>query len=213
MIPNNKRGQIYLVSALIIIFILYVILTPSNIIKETTESSNVEEIAKNFDRESATFLNILIETNQPVYDAFLNFTLLFTSYAKTKNPDFGLLYTFIYNNKLYLGNYAHDQTIFTMGNQHTTINGCLAAIKTSFSTAGLNVNVPNVAISNYQHCLRELPLQEGFSNTMDITIHELDTGMTTTFTTELTPNNPDLIIISKEKKGNVRRIYTKGKFI
>ena len=42
-----------------------------------------------------------------------------------------------------------------------------------------------------------------------MTIHELDTGMNTTFTSEITPYNPDLIIISKEKKGNIRRIYTR----
>lgn len=210
----NKRGQIYLVSALILVFILYMILTPTNIIKKTTESSNFEQIAKNFDRESAHFLNALIKPDQPVKDAMLNFTILFSSYAKTKNPDFGLIYTFMYNDKLYLANYAQDRVTFaTDDTQLASINGCLAQIKTSFSTTGLNIDIPNVNIGTYQSCLKELPVPGSFDDTIIMTIQELDTGMNTTFTSEITPYNPDLIIISKEKKGNVRRIYTKGKFI
>ena len=129
----DKRGQIYLVSALIIVFILYIILTPSNIIKKTTESSNFEDISKNFDRESSRFMNILIGKKQAVYDSFLNFTILFTSYSKTKNPDFGLIYTFAYDNKLYFGNYAADRATFEAGTQKTIIDGCLSNIQTSFS--------------------------------------------------------------------------------
>ncbi|MEK6839689.1 MAG: hypothetical protein AABX72_02005 [Nanoarchaeota archaeon] len=213
-VQSSKRGQIYLVSALILVFILYMILTPTNIIKKSTESSNFEQIAKNFDRESAHFMNELIKTDQPVQRAMLNFTFLFSSYAKTKNPDFGLIYTFMYKDKLYLANYAHDRVIFSTEDASlASINGCLAHVQTSFSTSGLSMNIPNVNIGTYQNCLKELPVPASFDNEIVMTIHELDTGMNTTFTSEITPYNPDLIIISKEKKGNIRRIYTKGKFI
>ena len=69
------------------------------------------------------------------------------------------------------------------------------------------MNIPNV-IGTYQNCLKELPVPAN-DNEIVMTIHELDTGMNTTFTSEITPYNPDLIIISKEKKGNIRRIYTR----
>jgi len=209
----DKRGQIYLVSALIIVFILYIILTPSNIIKKTTESSNFEDISKNFDRESSRFMNILIGKKQAVYDSFLNFTILFTSYSKTKNPDFGLIYTFAYDNKLYFGNYAADRATFEAGTQKTIIDGCLSNIQTSFSAAGLQLSIPNVNLGVFKQCLKEVPTPPGFTDTIMITIEELNTNSTTKFTTEISPNNPDIVIISKEKKGNTRRIYTKGKFI
>ena len=202
-----------MMAAVIIAFVLYVILTPSNIVKETTGTSNFQEIATNFDRESAHFLNDVIEQNQPVYNSFLNFTTLFTSYSKTKNADFGLIYSFVYKDKIYFGNYAEDRVTFTAGNQHVTINGCLYDVQTSFSIGGLNMAIPNVDIMSYQHCLQELPIPPNFHNTVTMAILELGTNVTTTFTTEVAKNNPDLVIISKEKKGNIRRIYTKGKFI
>ena len=213
MFPNNKKGQLYLMAAVIIAFVLYVILSPSNIVRKTTETSNFQEIAKNFDTESARFLNDIIPHNQPIYGSFLNFTILFTSYSKTKNPDFGLIYSFIYKGKIYLGNYAQDMVAFDMGGQGTSINGCLASVQTSFSIGGLDMAIPNVNIMAYQHCLREIPLPQSFNNKLIVTVHESETNTDTLFTTELSPSSPDLIIISKEKKGNVRRIYTKGKFI
>ena len=209
----DKRGQLYIMSAIIIAFILYIIITPSNIIKKTTETSNFQEIAKNFDRESSKFLNSLIKKKQDIYDSFLNFTILFTSYSKTKNPNFGLIYAFIKDNKLYIGNYLQDEATFKYSSHQTTIKGCLDQIKTSFSVAGLDVGIPNVNILNYQDCLKEIPITPSSTNEISITITEPDTGSITTFKTEISENNPDLIIISKEKKDNIRRIYTKGKFI
>lgn len=200
-------------SALIIAFILYIIFTPANVILTTTESSNFEEIAQNFERESAAFLNYLIEHKQPVYDAFLNFTLLFTSYSKTKNPDFGLIYVFAQEGDLYLGNYAQDRVTFMVGSQLVTIDGCLDSVKTSFSVAGLQMDIPQVNVLNYKHCLEKVMLPAGFDEAVGMKLEELDTGMITQFTVEVTPSHPDLVILSKEKKGNVRRVYTKGKFI
>ncbi len=199
-------------SALIILFILYTILTPSNIIRQSTETSNFKEIAKNFERESAHFLNNLIKSQQPIYNAFLNFTLLFTSYAKTKNPDVGIIYTFIHGNTLYIGNYAHDKATFQTSTAAIAIKGCLDDVKTSFSVAGLDIAIQDVDILNYQDCLKTLTLLPTFDNILNITITEPDTS-STTFTIGILSSHPDIVIISKEKQGNIRRIYTKGTFI
>jgi len=209
----DKRGQLYLVSALIIAFVVYIILSPSNVVKTSVESSNFEAIAKNFDRESARFLNTLFAQKQWVYDAFLNFTILFTSYAKTKNPDVGVVYTFAHEGKLYFGNYAKDQVTFEAGGVTVIVQGCLDKIATSISAAGLNIAAPQIAVGTYQQCLKEIPVPGGFNHLVSIIVLEQDTGLSTSFVTEVTPSHPDLILISKEKKGSERRIYTKGRFI
>ena len=209
----NKRGQLYLMSALILMGVLYTLLTPSNIIKKTTEASNMQDIAINFDRESTHFLNSLITTNQPIFDAFLNFTVLFSSYAKTKNQDVGMIYTFVHQNKLYIGNYAEDTVVVTTGSSTTIMNGCLADVDTSFSLAGLNIAIQDVDLGTFQSCLKGVPLSSDFDQKLTIKITEPDTGSSITLKTETAPKNPDLIIISKEKTANTRRVYTKGKFI
>jgi len=202
----NKRGQLYIMAALILMGVLYTLLMPSNIIKKTTETSNMEEIAVNFDRESTHFLNSLIISNQPIFDAFLNFTVLFTSYTKTKNQDVGMIYTFVHQNKLYIGNYGEDTLKVTTGSSTTLLPGCLTDVDTSFSLAGLDIAIPDVDLGTFQSCLKGVPLPSDYDQHLKMTITEPDTGSSIALNTETAPKNPDLIIISKEKTANTRRV-------
>lgn len=206
----NTRGQMYILSALIIAFILYTILTPSNVVKRATETSNFYEIAENFDQESALFLDYLIESQQPVYDAFLNFTLLFTSYTKTKNQHVGLLYSFVKDDVLYLANYGEDTAVFTVETMPYVVEGCLKDVGTSLSIAGLDIAVDDVDLSSYRSCLVEVAVPKDFSSTLGITLLEGEEKVQ--FATDMA-RHPDLIIISREKSGETRRVYTKGTFI
>ncbi len=210
----DKRGQLYILTAIIFAFVIFVIITPANTVKRTVVDDNFEEIAKNFEVESAKFLNHLIETEQPIASVFLNFTLLFTSYARTKSPDYGLMYLFMKGDRVYIGNFAKEQATITIGSNQYIISGCFSQVSPSFSVGGLSLAIP-IDINSVVSCMREevVPSGTSFPLTIGIVLEELDTSAATTFTTQVAQNNPDLIIIAKEKQGNVRKVYTRGKFI
>ncbi len=205
----DKRGQLYIIAALIIGFIIFIIITPVNVTKQTELGDNFEEIGKNFEVESAKFLNSLIGANLNVEKAFLNFTVLFTSYAKTKNPDFGLLYLFMYNEKLYVGNYLHDRIAVDYQGTHQ-LSGCFSRIRDEFAIAGLTLSVQNLDLSLVQDC--SLMINAGTSNRVGVKIIEPNSTIVD-FRIDAVRGNPDVVIVAKEKMGNVRKIYTKGKFL
>ncbi len=204
----DKRGQLYLLAALIIGFIIFSVVTPSNIVHETVIEDNFKEIAGNFEVESAKFINHLITTDADISQNFLNFTIVFTSYAKTKDPDFGLLYAFIYKDRLYLGNYLHDMVTVNHG---ATVRGCFSEIKTGFTIAGLSISIPDINYQLLSSCqLNPPPVVT--NPLIDLEIHEQG-NTTVRLRIDLTKNNPDVVIIAKEKKDSIRKIYTKGKFV
>ncbi|MEK6861773.1 MAG: hypothetical protein AABY07_07430, partial [Nanoarchaeota archaeon] len=153
----NKRGQVYLLAALIIGFILFIVITPSNIVRELTIDDRFEELSKNFEIESAKFINYLIKEEKDVPSSFLNFTILFTSYSKTKNPDFGLIYAFIKDNKLYIGNYLDDQARFKFQNQNVNLNGCFQQVNTGFTVLGLDLDIEGVNLGSFMLCQDDIP--------------------------------------------------------
>ena len=211
----NKRGQVYLLAALIIGFILFIVITPSNIVRELTIDDRFEELSKNFEIESAKFINYLIKEEKDVPSSFLNFTILFTSYSKTKNPDFGLIYAFIKDNKLYIGNYLDDQARFKFQNQNVNLNGCFQQVNTGFTVLGLDLDIEGVNLGSFMLCQDDIPASTSLPYILDIIVREQEGNQTSEidFSTQVAPGNPELIIIAKEKKDRTRKIYTKGKFI
>mgnify|MGYP001572685065 CR=1 FL=1 len=208
----DKRGQFYLLAAIIIAFAIFVILSPSNTIKETTTTTNFEEIATNFEKESARFLNHLFEdASQHIGDEFLNFTVLFTSYAKTKNKDFGLIYAFAHEEKLYLGNYdATSIDVFLDNNPVASLDGCANKINAQAVVLGLNIAISDIERSTYMRCIAEVSIPAGIVPPYPLTVHIHENNSTTPLTTTLEPSHPDLIIVAREAAGNIRRVYIKG---
>src|SRR3989344_1476214 len=105
MKKQGKRGQIYLLAALILGLVIFLLVAETNVVKETVIEDDFESLAKNYEIESAKFMNSILERGiTDIPNEFLKFTIIFSSYAKTKNPEFGIIYAFINNNRLYIGN-------------------------------------------------------------------------------------------------------------
>ena len=104
----KKRGQIYILAALILIFVIFILVSQSNVIRELVLENDFERLTKNYEAESSRFVNSLLAAKENISDKFLEFTIYFTSYSKTQNPDFGLIYLFDYDNKLHIGNYLNE---------------------------------------------------------------------------------------------------------
>lgn len=210
----QKRGQLYILSALLIAFALFIIISPTNIVKRTVTETNFYDIAENFDKESARFLNYLLDTNSAHLGTdFLNFTVLFSSYAKTKNPDVGVVFTFVKDDTLYLGNYDKANATFSIDGDPAvyTISGCFADIDAAFSVAGFDIALSSVPLSTYSDCMKEVPLTLPPPYILHLLIKEPDS--TTNLKTSLEPNHPDLIIVARESSGTIKKIFLKGEFI
>ena len=210
MIYMDKRGQIYILAALIMVFVLYTLYKETNIVRETVTEDDFREISKNYELESSRFLNQLIQANSDVRNSFINFTVLFTSYAKTKNPNFGLIYAFLYQNHIYIGNYMDTNINFHFGSNNYNLNGCYNNINASISIAGLNLAITGIPYSIISPCVT--PSTASVSSSNNILNFQIADG-NITYNVQLAPSNPEIIFVSREKTGVERKVYSKGNFI
>lgn len=191
-----KKGQIYILSVLIIGFLLFTIITPSNFIHQRVIDDDFEELSKNYQLESSKLINELLNkegTNEEVIsDTFLNFTVLFTSYSKTKNPNFGLIYAFPYNGEVFIGNYADTDLTFVAGNSLTNhyLPGCFSEVSTSISLYGISLSVPDIVPADYANCITSINYPVG--DIIKFTIENID------YDFELKESRSDIIIVSRE---------------
>jgi hypothetical protein len=210
---KNKRGQVYLFTVIILAFVIYSLYTSTNVVRETIIDDDFEELSFNYDVESAKFVNNLLKNNDPVVDAFERFSKLFTIYAKTKNPEFSLIYFFDYIDEasidetaLYIGNYLDESVVISNGYIDIEIAGCFDKIDTSLAIGGVNLSLGNVDVGDVQSCIvknKQLSNQQNLLLRIDDVEYPFDVSQ----------NHPEIVIITREKRGEQRKVYTKGKFL
>lgn len=200
----QKRGQVYLLAALIIGFILFTLVAQSNIVKRTIIEDDFEELSKNYERESAHFVNGLLEKGTGnVEQEFIKFTILFTSFAKTKNPEFGLLYAFLHQGTVYVGNYL--DTAVTIQGQSASLPGCYAVVNATVAVAGLNIQAGTISVGRVQHCTTHFPPPT--NNEIKIVIEQIP------YVLQLTEDAPDIMLVSRETKDQQRKVYVKSNLL
>jgi len=217
----DKRGQVYILAVIIMAFVIYGLFTDTNVVKETIVEDDFEELATNYEVESAKFVNYLLAIGKTdvleVRDSFKTFTTTFTAYSKTKNPSFGLMYLFDYNDRLYIGNYLDEDADIELKSSGIieVTKGCLKQIPSGFKVAGNIIEVGGTQIQNINvnNCIGNIETSnEGFNYEVEITIKDPgDQGAK--YNALLTRGKPDIVIVSRETKQNVRKVYTKGRFI
>ena len=108
----QKGGQIFIIAALLLGFIIFILVSETQYVRRSIYEDNFEELNKNYQIEAAKFINELIKDPKADVGAkFLEFTTLFTSYSKSQNPDFQIVYAFDYSGKLHVGNYLKEEII------------------------------------------------------------------------------------------------------
>ena len=203
----RKRGQVYLLVAIILGFVLFVLYSKTNIVRKTVVEDDFEELSKNYEIESSKFVNTLLKVEKEVGNAFKNFTVLFTSYSKTKNPDFGLIYAFDYQDKLYVGNYLNQSITVKKGVETKQLQGCYDKVKTSISVGGLSLEVKDIDYKVLGECTWETNSIEGKPTYLIyIIINDIE------YEIEVISRSPELVIVSRETKGADQKVYTKGRF-
>ena len=133
-------------------------------------------------------------------DIFLNFTIAFTSYSKTKNPSFGLIYAFPYEDWLFIGNYADVDINFTASPKQIPLAGCLSNISTTISIAGLDLTtISPINTAIYKKCtnLTEYP----DNGLLKFTIDDVQYNFT------VYENRSEVIVVTRERLSNDIKVF------
>ncbi len=202
----RKKGQIYLLAALILGLIIFLLVAETNIVKETVIDDDFENLAKNYEIESAKFMNQLLESGSAdMINKFLRFTIVFSSYAKTKNPEFGVIYAFMYNGQVHIGNYLdRPMKVRDAPPGREQLPGCYQQLRTNVVVGGLRMDISGVSTGAFTNCLLSMPAPP--VNRLKFLIENVE------YEVELEPSRPEIIIVSREEIANQRKVYVKGNF-
>ncbi len=101
----NKRGQFYIITALILSFALFGVTYASNTIEEPVLFSNFNDVSQNYVAESTKLINnLLVEKNSGIQEELNYFTSGFLNYAKIREPSFEMVYFYSEDDAVYYVN-------------------------------------------------------------------------------------------------------------
>lgn len=211
----RKRGQIFILAALLLGFIIFILVSQTQYVKRSAFEGNFEELNENYERESSKFINELLkDPTSDIAEQFTLFTTSFTAYSKGQNPNFELIYAFDFGGKLYVGNYLSKKinvdTDFT-AKYITDLPGCFEKIKGIISSGGFNIGIGQLTYSGIDECSRDILIPGEGKITYPIYIQIGDD--TFNYVADVNVGVPELIIVSREERGEERKVFTKGRFL
>lgn len=216
----NKRGQIYLIAALITGLLIFVLTNQPNKISMSVHDEDFKLISQNYNQESSKFLSTMINTQTPsdkVSNRFRDFSIFFSQYSKTQNPSFGMIYFLNYDNNLYMGNFfdkeikvdflREDGTI----KNSKTLNGCYEYIKgdLKYGTAGsLKIFFD---LGNFIDCVKT----ESFSqdDNKDKMVQFKIGKENIIYEVNLISGQPEVVVLSRENVAEDRKVFVEKQFI
>ncbi len=104
----NKRGQFYIIIALIISLALFGITYKVNEIKEPVLFSDFNDVSENYVSEATKVVNDALEEEGDVLGNVDLFTDRFLEYAKQRNPNLGLLYIYSDGTDIVMDNHLDE---------------------------------------------------------------------------------------------------------
>jgi hypothetical protein len=157
----------------------------------------------NYESESVSVINSIINNRGDIGELFNAFTIQFTAYSKTTNPKFGLIYVLDFANKLYIGNYLDQPIIVDCdGCEPQELIGCYDVVNADIQFEGLSFST-----------VLDQGLINDCTTTIDGNIDEISTiidGLNYIF--DIVEGKPQIIIVSKEYVGELSKVFTKGEF-
>jgi len=108
----NKRGQFYILVALIVCFLAFIVVSKANTIQEQIALQNFDSFAQNYLEESARVTNEELANQNPDVNSKLStFTNDFVDYARKKDPNLGVVYIYGEGENLIIKNYLNGETL------------------------------------------------------------------------------------------------------
>ena len=217
----NKRGQIYIIVSLIIGLIIFVLTIKSNFVNLTPTNDDYREISQNYNHESSQFIasKIKLSSGKPGADEIsqqiFSFSKDFTEYAKSINPDFGLIYFLNYENNLLIGNFFDKNIFISINNQeYIEIVGCYSINSATINSGqgpGNNIEVSTTQ-GNYNEdaCRKVIPISTQINN-FNLKIKGEDE---LEYNIKFISEQPEVILISRENviqqnEVTERKVYLK----
>ena len=210
----EKRGQVYLIAAIVICLILFILLSGSNIFTRIFVQDRFSDIAKNYEIESSKYINEIVKSgDDDVGDELKDFTETFIQkYSNNIDSSVGMLYVFSHKDGFWVFNYLAEQE----GEENIIIN----------YGGGLEPSEPNVLDGVYS-CAHKTESCSGFGSCITIPLGDFAScALEFTGKGELDlqigdinygpfPNNdvenPTLVFIFKKAKENTVKVFINDK--
>lgn len=215
-----KKGQVYILAAIILTVIIYGMVTIVNKVSQETLESDFEELSTNYANEGSKLINDVLATGDKdlVIQTFKDYTRSFTAYAKTKSTDFGLIYAFYYTSstssptstgRLYVGNYMNIPMLISYtpdSSNSKYVEGCYSNIDASVGYDGirLDTNIDSLGLTECEKILPPDPEPEASINTVYITIGGYG------YRFDINPDELEVIIVSREDRPEQRKVFIEG---
>lgn len=112
----NKRGQVFILAAILLAVILFSLSAIRNKSEQEQIKGDFELLSENYKIEASKLINAVVKQSEiDPHEAFKSFSMMFTSYAKGKNPEYGLIYILSFEDKIQVANFL---------NRGITVQGC-----------------------------------------------------------------------------------------
>ncbi len=199
----NKKGQIYILAALILSIIIFSLSQTINKFRQEELEEDFEKLSNNYEKEASKLINSLINTEGNILEPFTKFTLLFTSYSKAQNPDFGLIYSLDYKESIQIGNFLNQQIIVDNGTQSeqdlNSLNGCYDKLSAVIRFQGLSFDA-GIDLGEVEDCTLVIPS----TDKIWIQIGEF------WYPFNIVRDKPQIMIVSKLEAQEQRQVFIGG---
>jgi len=174
----SKRGQFYVLGSIIIAIIVYGLATTVNVIQEEPLTINFNDLSNNYIKEAFQTINHRFSQNPmpgEVATDIEDYTIKFISYARSKNPNFGIVYVYgegdisgrtIISNNLPAGVVEYDASGVT-GILFNSEDTALTAISLTIGNEEFKHNVP-VKLNSFSDAYHEDTIDSVESLKIDI---------------------------------------------
>ncbi len=201
----DKRGQFYIIIAIIISLAFFSIITPQNRVEETILFQDFNDVSLNYAEEAPKVANYGIFNDLNINSLLSDFTKDFLTFAKQRNPTVELIY--VYNNgtsvnmKSYLSETTvvetENKTLDLLGSEESTINNINLNIAGKDFTQQIPLQIKNFGD---EFSSADFPSSKNIILNVGGIIHNFD----------LSSQGPELKVIIRSKTGSIVQIYKTG---
>lgn len=202
----DKRGQFYLIMAIIFSLAIFIITSKNNKIQETVLFEDFSRVSQNYVSEAPKTVNYAFYSDKEVNPTIKSFTEDFLSFARKTNPTISLLYVYSNGSNVAVVSYLDETTIVGFNSSKT--ENLLGGQDVSINDIALNVagvdfvhHVP-VEIKNFGGSFNTIVSDPSPFLSLQIG------GIFHNFNLEA--NSPQLQVILTASDGRTARFYTTG---
>ena len=209
----NTRGQVYLLAALLLGVVIFGLMYKLNVAHTQVIDDDFIEISTNYDRESSRFVNYLAQGKlhndfnlTTLINNFSEFTVDFSSYAKTQNSHFGFVYLFDVSeqtNAFFVGNYLDQDLVVYVNNDIANsilLYGCYSSIQAGaqFDSFGIGAGI---SLSQISDCSSLQNITSGGMYNVTFVIGDVS------YSVPIVLGVPEIVIVSNAFNDRQREVF------